>query len=762
MKKKKSIYVIFCFAFFLLMGITAQANESYSILFHLPNKPIINNATDYTVPIDLEIYERNSQKQSELPDNVLIKINISKNNVAIKEDILTFEKKEKNTYSSSYLVQTSQYKKSDKIDIKVSGWMGREKIGESKLSFKLLDKEKISKFSCDSLSELNWNLFFTPKKTIPLKIYQVSSSNKKSPYKKNLPLYMVANNTEQPFSRVKRNSYKTTLLKTNFIHSLNTKEINFILKNSNIPIENNTLMTNFLNEDKITSLSFSQNSYTIAEKETFSITPIYEPIKSNEIHQLEWSSSNPEIASVDNKGNITGHKQGTTRITVKSANTINTIDLKVVIWLKKINFESKEIVLEANNTQKIQYSLSPLKATLLEPIYFSSENPIICDVDEDGTILANKEGKTNIRLETQDIKATIPITVIPKIEKIEFDKSEIGLYPDDEYQASYQIKPAIKGKKVRMSFSSNNSNVATVDSAGKITATSAGETMILMKYGNLESSMLVTVYDRAEELRLTSTKISIEEGKLFDLRNIIEMENFEEIKLISNIEDTNIGDLTNNVISGKKAGLTTIQLRYKGSIRFIELNVRKKAAPKPFTIDDSILNQTIVKNKSIFTFSPFDTNKINFNKPIHIESKQDNKDNDIEIVLPYSFIKNIKPKQPILFKCDRFLIEFKFPKKNIKNKDMILTYKQTNKDKKRTYISNPFSILLKQEKTNYTVPYRLTLSLSDENLYRLAGNQVKIVEIKANKKNSKISSQSYKNSVNFSGKTKKTYVLKSK
>ncbi|MEG1301124.1 MAG: hypothetical protein RSC93_10515, partial [Erysipelotrichaceae bacterium] len=50
----------------------------------------------------------------------------------------------------------------------------------------------------------------------------------------------------------------------------------------------------------------------------------------------------------------------------------------------------------------------------------------------------------------------------------------------------------------------------------------------------------------------------------------------------------------------------------------------------------------------------------------------------------------------------------------------------------------------------------------DENLYRLAGNQVKIVEIKANKKNSKISSQSYKNSVNFSGKTKKTYVVKSK
>ena len=133
--------------------------------------------------------------------------------------------------------------------------------------------------------------------------------------------------------------------------------------------------------------------------------------------RIEFISENPEIITVDDKGNVTGIRSGKTKIRVKSKeNNIETsIDLecyskdyfKINAYVEPEDANEKGIVFEINNIE---------------------DNENIITIDEQGNIEAKKEGKVIVTLkakENEEIKKEINVTVVRKMEdwEIHFDNS---------------------------------------------------------------------------------------------------------------------------------------------------------------------------------------------------------------------------------------------------------------------------------------------------------------------------------------------------
>ena len=123
---------------------------------------------------------------------------------------------------------------------------------------------------------------------------------------------------------------------------------------------------------------------------------------------LTWTSDNESIATVDENGVITAVGNGTCKITVSGggAEASCVVSCAYDYYLKEKSFtlnvdKSKTISVLSKNTNK------PVNA----PVSYTSDNPDIADVDEEGIVSANSVGTTTIHVYVGDIELTFEVTV---------------------------------------------------------------------------------------------------------------------------------------------------------------------------------------------------------------------------------------------------------------------------------------------------------------------------------------------------------------
>lgn len=150
--------------------------------------------------------------------------------------------------------------------------------------------------------------------------------------------------------------------------------------------------------------------------------------------KIEFISENPEIITVDDKGNVTGIRSGKTKIRVKSKenNVETSIDLECYSKVTNIVVDSEEeIYMQVGDYFKINAYVEPEDANekgIVFEINNIEDNENIITIDEQGNIEAKKEGKVKVTVkakENEEIKKEISVTVVRKMEdwEIHFDNS---------------------------------------------------------------------------------------------------------------------------------------------------------------------------------------------------------------------------------------------------------------------------------------------------------------------------------------------------
>ena len=254
--------------------------------------------------------------------------------------------------------------------------------------------------------------------------------------------------------------------------------------------------------------------------------------------KLEWTSSDEEVATVDETGLVTAVGAGEADITVSvsDANISSTTHVKVVITPTGVEApDSIELVTNGENSKALGAKMTPEDATEVKLAYESSDESV-ATVDENGVVTAVADGECVITTYvTADIPATaenaeakpvvdevasseaevansaadseapddaaasepedttdtdssfdvVPdglsaetkVTVTTKVEQITLNKTEGTLTVGNSVTVTATVTPD-NATNATVNWTSSDETVATVDSNGKVTAVAAGSATI--------------------------------------------------------------------------------------------------------------------------------------------------------------------------------------------------------------------------------------------------------------------------------------------
>lgn len=130
----------------------------------------------------------------------------------------------------------------------------------------------------------------------------------------------------------------------------------------------------------------------------------------------KWESSNKAVATVTNKGKITGKKAGKATITVTTskgakAKVVITVQ-KNAVKVTKVKADVKKLTLKVKESYLLKVTKTPVTAQ--DAITYSSSNKKVATVDKKGKIVAKKAGTATITIKCGSEKTTVKVTVKKK------------------------------------------------------------------------------------------------------------------------------------------------------------------------------------------------------------------------------------------------------------------------------------------------------------------------------------------------------------
>ena len=157
---------------------------------------------------------------------------------------------------------------------------------------------------------------------------------------------------------------------------------------------------------------------TVTEGESFTLIPEITPSDAED-PSVTWSSNNPYVATVDEKGNVTAKAVGTTDIVVTAADrgTVSatctlTVQEHVIKYVTEIGIAGEKSV-----KQGTAFSVAPVITpgdAENKALRWQSSNPAVVEVDSNGNMMANRCGTARITVTAQDrdmVSASCVVTV---------------------------------------------------------------------------------------------------------------------------------------------------------------------------------------------------------------------------------------------------------------------------------------------------------------------------------------------------------------
>lgn len=207
-----------------------------------------------------------------------------------------------------------------------------------------------------------------------------------------------------------------------------------------------------------------------------------------------WTSSKKSVATVDKNGKITAtSKEGTAVITVTLASGKTA---KVTVTVKMIRTTKlTKVPKTLSLTTGKKYTLKPVvtPSNSQEKVTYKSSNTKIATVSSTGVITAKKVGKVTITVQSGKQKATVTLTVkkAPALKAIKNVPTKKTITKGKTYTLKPQLYPS--GAIAKITYTTSNKSIATVDSKGKITAKKKGTAVITVKAGKFTAKCKVTV-----------------------------------------------------------------------------------------------------------------------------------------------------------------------------------------------------------------------------------------------------------------------------
>ena len=178
--------------------------------------------------------------------------------------------------------------------------------------------------------------------------------------------------------------------------------------------KSNVIVTSTDKTLKSISLNKTELELKIAEEEVLTVS--FDPTNT-ENKKVAWTSSNEEIATVNQSGKVKAIKPG--KVEIKAVSDAEKKEAKCTVTvtslpIKSISFKDEKIDIYEGGNATLATVPVPQNTAIINPIWTSSDEEVA--TVKDGKVTAKKIGTTTITVsnENGNVKASITVNVIPK------------------------------------------------------------------------------------------------------------------------------------------------------------------------------------------------------------------------------------------------------------------------------------------------------------------------------------------------------------
>ena len=266
-----------------------------------------------------------------------------------------------------------------------------------------------------------------------------------------------------------------------------------------------------------TSIAFDKTTWRGKVNSTFQITATILPENTTD-KKLSWSSSNREVATVDQNGVVTTCGVGEANIIATTVNYMwalckvvveETPATKVTIDRAALGITGDNLELSVGETRTVTATVEPDNTTD-KTLYYESSSPKNVKVDTNGRIRALLPGEAIITVRTKDgVSDQIQVSVMPVLaESIRISFPEMTFEVGDEIPFHAQVLPSDTSDKT-VSWTSSDDGVAVVDESGLVRIISVGTAIITVTTSNgLTDKREITV-SPTRVTRVTIDRVSL-------------------------------------------------------------------------------------------------------------------------------------------------------------------------------------------------------------------------------------------------------------
>ena len=271
-------------------------------------------------------------------------------------------------------------------------------------------------------------------------------------------------------------------------------------------------------------------------------------------NKTTFTSSNENVATVDENGKITFIAEGETEI-IAHLDGANDKIITVKVNLPELELSKSETTIELGDTEDITVKLRGKDET--KNATFTSSDESVVTVDENGKITTLKEGNAVITVSLEGAKdGQINVTVPHKSPVVSKKDFKIMLGNTDKLP-----NVTLRGEDVTSTcqFKSNNENIVTIDEDGNIKGVGVGDTTITTECNGDKITLNINVYNT-----LTTTATNTNGDSVEINTKVLSEEEADEMKVI--LRDT-------GMIGNENAVQNIVQIDQINNIDDVTINV---------------------------------------------------------------------------------------------------------------------------------------------------------------------------------------------
>lgn len=314
-------------------------------------------------------------------------------------------------------------------------------------------------------------------------------------------------------------------------------------------------------------VSLDKTSLKLLEGESGKLTATVYPLNSTQ-KTLTWVSDHPDVASVDNEGNVTARKAGTATVTVKVAEKVTAVcKVTVISRVTGISMSETTVELKPGEKHQLEATVLPQNASNAEVTWYSDKESVAI-VSQLGLVSAVSTGEATIHVVTSDggKMATCLVKVGTPVKGITLSISSKTLYVGDpSLDISATLTPANATDK-SLEWSSSDPEVASIAPGAALHAVikplKPGKTTITAttKDGGFTASCEVTVKRHVSGVSLNKASLTLYVGETESLAATVAPEDASDKTVAWSSDNSAVASVSNGKVTANKPGTAVIKV----------------------------------------------------------------------------------------------------------------------------------------------------------------------------------------------------------